>query len=132
MYVRAPRSARSRLRGTTQLARVQALAVHMLMAPLRGHLPRASHALTSRNAARTSRASHMSGAEVLRLVAAHETVTQFHVVERVLRKEVPTKVLLVARALLRRIGTRVADMPDVAEEAALVHCLANAAVARVE
>ena len=73
----------------------------------------------------------MMRTDMLRLGAAHKAVSQVGIIYRMLRKQVPTKVLVVACGLLRRVWAGVTNMPDVPGEAAVVHGLADATVAHI-
>ena len=69
--------------------------------------------------------------DMLRLGAAHKAVSQVGIIYRMLRKQVPTKVLVIAHGLFRRVWASVSHMPDVPRKAALVHGLTDATIASV-
>ena len=77
------------------------------------------------------RAAHMVRTHVLRFGTAHEAVSQVGIIYRMLRKQVPTKVLVIERGLFRWVWASVSNMPDVPRKAALVHGLTDATIASV-
>ena len=74
------------------------------------------------------RAAHMMRSHVLRFGTAHEAVSEVGIIYRMLRKQVPTKVLVVARGLFRRVWAGVAHMPDMSGKTAFIHRLADRAI----
>ena len=65
---------------------------------------------------------------VLGFGATHKAVAKMEVVNRMLCKQVPTKVLLIAHALLGGVWTCMTHMPHMSMEPAFIHGLANTAI----
>ena len=85
--------------------------------------------LASSNTLMTLRAAHMICTQVFFFGTAHKAMAQFDVVNHVLSKQVPSKVLLVALASLGWVGAGMSHVPKVPGQSILVHSLANGMVA---
>ena len=77
------------------------------------------------------RASHVRSTHVLRLSTTDEAMSQIGIIDRVLREQIPPKVLLIAHRFLRGIWTRVPHMPYVAWETTLTHRFSDRTISRI-